>query len=464
VTRRCLLISGVLVEMLALAPSAHGFVYWANNNTIGRANLDGSGVNQSFIAGAGGSGLAANAGHVYWSGSGAIGRADLNGSSSDPSFVTGASGPVGVAVDGAHLYWVNFNAATIGRAPLAFPNGPGKDQGFVTGLNQSRGVAVSAAHLYWTNLLDNSEIGRANVDGTGATNGFLPASLPTAVAVDAAHVYWTNSNTGTIGRAGLDGSNPDQSFIVTGASDLEGVAVDGSHVYWTDTGEDEIGRANLDGSNPNPSFIVGATTPRGLAVDGLSVPSCQHGALSTEHAAPIPVALQCSSGGGARTYSIASGPSHGEISGFSLSAGTLTYTPDRGFSGTDSFRFAASNAGATSPIATATIQVAPAPRIAPVPNDFTFGALTLNKKNGTARLAVEIPGAGGLELAETARVKGASASAAAAGEVTLIVKAKGRARRKLRNSGKARVTAEVTFAPIGGAPSAQATSLRLVKK
>ena len=42
------------------------------------------------------------------------------------------------------------------------------------------------------------------------------------MAVDGSHVYWTNSSTGTIGRADLDGQNPNQSFI-TGA--LHGVAV-----------------------------------------------------------------------------------------------------------------------------------------------------------------------------------------------------------------------------------------------
>jgi hypothetical protein len=44
------------------------------------------------------------------------------------------------------------------------------------------------------------------------------------VAVDSGHVYWTNFETGAIGRAGLDGTAPDQSFI-TGAAGPVGVAV-----------------------------------------------------------------------------------------------------------------------------------------------------------------------------------------------------------------------------------------------
>ena len=54
-TRRLVLAVSILVlGMLALAARADAFVYWANfgNGTIGRANLNGSHVNQSFITGA----------------------------------------------------------------------------------------------------------------------------------------------------------------------------------------------------------------------------------------------------------------------------------------------------------------------------------------------------------------------------------------------------------------------------
>jgi hypothetical protein len=71
---------------------------------------------------------------------------------------------------------------------------------------------------------------------------------------------------GTIGRAHLDGSSPNQNFIV-GANVPHGVAVDSGHIYWVNNGSDAIGRANLDGSSPNQNFIVGASNPFGVAVD-----------------------------------------------------------------------------------------------------------------------------------------------------------------------------------------------------
>jgi virginiamycin B lyase len=69
-------------------------------------------------------------------------------------------------------------------------------------------------------------VGRANLDGTGADQGFISsASRPYGVAVDAGHVYWANDGTNTIGRANLDGTCADQIFI-TGAATPAGVAVD----------------------------------------------------------------------------------------------------------------------------------------------------------------------------------------------------------------------------------------------
>ncbi|MGH2989929.1 MAG: hypothetical protein ACRDMA_08700, partial [Solirubrobacterales bacterium] len=51
-----LLLAGIVVVSLASASRAEAFIYWTNNaqsegTTIGRASNDGSGVDQSFIAG-----------------------------------------------------------------------------------------------------------------------------------------------------------------------------------------------------------------------------------------------------------------------------------------------------------------------------------------------------------------------------------------------------------------------------
>ena len=86
-----------------------------------------------------------------------------------------------------------------------------------------------------------------------------------------AFVYWVNQKSSALGRANLDGTGVNQSFI-TGASAPEGVAVDGQYLYWTNHAG-TIGRANLDGTGVNQSFITGASAPRALAVDAVQPPT-----------------------------------------------------------------------------------------------------------------------------------------------------------------------------------------------
>jgi len=273
----------VLLACTALPSAADAAVYWTNQRTdaIGRANLDGSRVDQSFITGADKPcGIAVDSSHLYWSnvGSGTIARSNLDGSGVEQSFITGANKPCGVAVDGAHVYWANTGSHTLGRADL---DGQGAIQGFVAdpGVSDPCGVAVNAADIFWAQATSAGSIGRADVlNGASPDPSFIPGvGVPCGVAVDAAHVYWADFGVighGTrIGRADLDGSNPDPSFIPAAGDAPWAVAVNGTSIYWANRFGDTIGRANLDGSGANPNLIVNAELPSGIAVDGLVVPA-----------------------------------------------------------------------------------------------------------------------------------------------------------------------------------------------
>jgi hypothetical protein len=102
--------------------------------------------------------------------------------------------------------------------------------------------------------------------------------------------------------------------------------------------------------------------------------------------------------------------------------------------------------------------------VAPPSNDFSLGKATKNKRKGTAKLKVNIPGPGELELAKTKKVKGANQRAEAAGSVTLRVKSRGKARKRLDEKGKVRVALKLTFSPEGGDPAVERARLKLVKK
>jgi len=107
------------------------------------------------------------------------------------------------------------------------------------------------------------------------------------------------------------------------------------------------------------------------------------------------------------------------------------------------------------------------------PSDsFSFVKVTDDKRNGTATLIVDLPGPGRLSLkgrgvAPQRAGRAATASRAVnGGLVSLLVKARGRTRRKLGRTGRAKVTVRVTYTPSGevsGDPNTRAKTVRLVK-
>jgi virginiamycin B lyase len=396
--RGLLLVAALLVLALVFASRADAYIYWANpdGDAIGRANLDGTGANPSFITGADNPlGVAVDGVHVYWTnGTNTIGRANLDGTGANPSFIAAPISDLGsgVAVDNAHVYWVSTFANTtpndfpppnpgtgaIGRANL---DGSGVDRNFIAGISFPTGsVAVGASHLYWTSYHPDTNfsslyflparIGRVNLNGTEVEENFI-STLPAGVAVDEAHVWWAFQDRfdGGIERANLDGAGAE--FVIERRENFFpcGIAVDDTYVYWTE-GE-SIGRARLDGSRATDNLIADTRTGCAVAVDAL-------------------------------------GPSPS--------------------------------------------------------NGFRFGGVKVNKKRGSAKLTVKVPGPGELKLAKTGSVKGKHKRAKESGNEKLSVKAKGKAKKRLNRKGKAMVKAKVTYTPDGGTPNTQSKKLKLKKR
>jgi hypothetical protein len=103
--------------------------------------------------------------YIYWANYGAagkggtIGRAKLNGTDANQSFISGAAGPVGVTVHGAYLYWsnpsvqANSPGTTIGRAKL---NGTDVNQSFVTGADGAHSIVITGGYIYWDSRLHDT--------------------------------------------------------------------------------------------------------------------------------------------------------------------------------------------------------------------------------------------------------------------------------------------------------------------
>ncbi len=277
------------------APAAHAYVYWTVNgpgidssgNTLGRADNDGSGVTHSLLAGAGApAGLAVDGAYIYWADTQqhSIGRANLDGSDADTTFIPNATGagastfPNGVAVDGTYVYWTD-GERYIGRATL---EGHGIEPHFIDAGSSSfpMGIAVDAETIYFTEFSQIMSVPAAG--GTPTSLVTLPAqSSPTALAAAGGHLYWGALNlgdaspSGSIGRALLGGGGLEEDFIA-GLEFPTGVATDGTELYWVDHTPGLIGRALLGSSgatNVEPAFASEPGGPLAVAVDGLIDPT-----------------------------------------------------------------------------------------------------------------------------------------------------------------------------------------------
>jgi virginiamycin B lyase len=163
----------------------------------------------------------------------------------------------------AYVYWSSGRGA-VGRANL---DGTGASRAYITGARRSAGVAVDGQYVYWADPLGS--IGRSNLDGSSPPDQTFITGLrgPEGVAVNDRYIYWASLGTNSIGRANLDGTDVRQRFIA--ADHPYGVTVDGAYVYWADASGNSIGRARLDGGGtPDQTFITGAHRPHGVAVNG----------------------------------------------------------------------------------------------------------------------------------------------------------------------------------------------------
>lgn len=103
---------------------------------------------------------------------------------------------------------------------------------------------------------------------------------------------------------------------------------------------------------------------------------------------------------------------------------------------------------------------------APPNSAISRGKLTLNKKNGSGMLTVNVPGAGTLTAVgkgKKKKVKGASLAITAAGTADLPLKPTGVGKKVLNNKGRLKTQIDVTFTPTGGFAATQTYKVTLKK-
>lgn len=164
----------------------------------------------------------------------------VGGCGAAPTLLAGAlGGPLGLAVDTTHVYWVDTYGPLMECGLGGCDAGPtavwsiGGDGGV-----QSIAVVVDATSLYWTNG-GNGTVMQCAKASCAATLITLASgqSNPSGLAVDASFVYWRGASVYRCAIGGC-GNSPELVAAASGpgfSSDAP-LAVNATHVFWTQQG------------------------------------------------------------------------------------------------------------------------------------------------------------------------------------------------------------------------------------
>ena len=168
------LLSAVLVTSAQAAPR---HVFWDNAGprTLGRAQDDGTDVNQRFLTDLtynGGTASVADATYVYYGRGATLMRARVDGTGTPQPLVQLTSAANSLAIDSGHIYIGSFSR--VSRVDIS---GANLVPNFITNTGAPSGnyfeaLAVDQQHVYWA---APGGIGRANIDGSGADDTFIPS-------------------------------------------------------------------------------------------------------------------------------------------------------------------------------------------------------------------------------------------------------------------------------------------------
>ena len=496
-----LLSAAVILTALTASASAASRAYWADSgaNRISFANLNGSGggdVNTSGTAtvdGPYGMALDLTRGKVYWTNSNinTISFANLDGSGGSANLDTAPiapSNPQGLTIDPGlgKIFWSNANGANGNQISFASLDGGGGgnlNTGAASTPDNPTGPAIDpvTSRIYWANYNSN-KVSYANADNTGGGGDVNTAGAvvdhPQGVSIDpvARRVYWTNTGTDSnIWFANLDGSGggPLNEAGTTQPAFPVGTAVDpfAGRAYWMNNGTAVtyfLSSARLNGTGGGVDTPLTGPTP---AVSYLAYPVL----LETPNGTKAPSISGRAKPGS--TLSCSDAAWSPDLPGASLYDRPLSISRQalkngNPIPGASSSSFKARKAGSYSCRETATNQAGSADQLSEAIDIFTFGKTTLNPRNGTASLRVRVPAAGVLALRGRGAVKqrerlargGADRKHVKKGIHKLLVKPKGKVKRKLMRRGKARIKVKVVFIPKTGTGGTLRKSIKLIQR
>ena len=194
-TKRVVWVGDVSVTGLAIAD---GRLFWVTltgaDDSLSYVGLRGTPHPHMLVSGVPFPvGLVAAEGWLYWADQNAIGRVRPNGTQLSRQFIklpqeTGGGVADGLATDGHHLFFSRCQDNEIGRVNLG-----GTDVAFIKLARGScpQGLAVGSGELYWAEL--GGYVGRATLQGTHIARewlGIRTSQGPFNLAADSYDVYW----------------------------------------------------------------------------------------------------------------------------------------------------------------------------------------------------------------------------------------------------------------------------------